>query len=131
MTSSKLQFEVTTLIVGLKIHVKGSELAELTKVRAEYHDSRWKFYSNKAADLLRKKADAIEAKAAEEEEDENDYASKSMSNFRMSNTQDYQRKADDHSRKSAYFKFISTHFLPESTYVLEQSDLSTLEIDAW
>lgn len=112
-------------ILGLKFHITGDELIRLTKSRAEYHKNRSVYYSEKAAELLKKKASAILDKIAHEEDEEVPVNYNSQAE---ADTQRFERKAREHLRRIKYFEFVSSHLKSDAVYVLSDSDLIGLEL---
>lgn len=116
---------------GLKLYVDGKELSEIAAKRAAYHKEQSSICFKKAAELLRNKAGAIEERAEYRGADADDAAEP---DYRFSaskaqvDTSSYETKGRRHLEKADYFDFVSKHIKHGNEYVLDDSDLRTLEI---
>ena len=128
--------EAVVLVEGVKIDVKADEMKAVLGKRAEYHQKRAEWYEAQLKSL-REAQGAIAAKIvadAGDEEDEEMAANLSNayskgSNFRGESPIDQlASKVKTHRARQAYFRFMSEHVIPNTTYRLKEDDLTRLEL---
>jgi hypothetical protein len=96
------------MIEGLKIEISSAELTDHISARAEFHEGKAAFYDEQVSAL---KAGGVGAIA--------------QSNDPVSSLQGSARQ---HMERSAFFRFMAEHLIPDETYRLDESDLGRLEI---
>lgn len=118
-------------IYGLQAFVVSKELVEITSSRAKFHEEKAKQYTDRVADLLNTKADAIRKRTNHQfaTSPEEDLVESVYSNSKAeAETDKLERKAKEHLEKSKYFSFLSMHVNPNKTYVLDEAALTRLEV---
>ena len=100
------------VIEGLKVTVRGAEVAELAKKQADFHTGRSDFYK-KQVELYA----GVEVGGA---------------GIQYSSNQDPKaaaaQKRDEHQQKADHLTFIAGHIKAEAEYLLDSSALATLGV---
>jgi len=107
------------MVEELKLQISTDELKALLEGRMRYHA--------KKAEVLEtemKRLGEVMEDLDEEAEEIGKYSNSNSNN--PVNT--LRSKAKVHRDRATYFNFFSKHLMPNETYVLTQSDLSTIEV---
>ena len=99
------------MIEGLKVTIAGTELVTLCEARAEYHDSRARFYATQ--------------KDALPDIDENTLT---FANASKRPQDMMQERIASHNAEAAELRFIGAHIKTNESYLLGRDDLSKLGI---
>lgn len=105
---------------GVRLHIKGSELVEHFKTRAQYHGNRAELYQSKMKEIeeLRKTGDELANKSISKGSQTTDPLDSLEASFK------------DHQAKFRFFSFASTHMVEDLTYVCDLPDLINYELAA-
>jgi len=99
------------MIEGLKIDVKSQELSLHLSDRAEFHAVKEHFYDEQVVKLQ-----------------ENDASMATAGKFSNDPVSSLRESAFRHKKKKKFFTFLAEHIVPDTTYRLEDHDLSRLEL---
>lgn len=104
---------------GISLHIRGTELIEHCKNRAQYHGNRAELYQSKMTEIeaLRKSGDEAAHKSV----------GKGLSNS-GDPLDSLERSFKEHQSKSRFFAFSSTHLIEDAVYDTDTADLVTFEI---
>jgi hypothetical protein len=130
-------------IKGLQLEFTSEELIEHCKRRQDYHAALSKRYSDKVADALKNKANAVETMHKVtvdgpsfetyqiEEEEEKKFDNNAYSRFSNSANESFEadeRKASFHRKKVKFFRLFGEHVIKGRIYRLMNHDMDTLEM---
>ena len=96
------------MIEGLKIKVNSAELKAQIESRATYHSERAKWYERQIGNL---RAGGVMP---------GELTSDPVSRL--------ERSAKEHQEKAALFFFMAEHIIPNEEYILDEGDLSFIEL---